>query len=253
MATYPGLSGGSLYPYKTGSTPPAPYGVIPAFTPLAEKLKTNYEGALAGELPQDVKDQISNYAAERGVASGMPGSQWAGYQGLRQLGLTSLNRMDEARNQLTPYLFRNIGLPPANQNNQSSTWNTGSITPPLAHQPSQPQAPQMPKGAPQGGGTTVGDILSKYGMSPLGVNNASPNTYNPFAATNGTGNAGNFSDAGGGPGLGGVPMFGTFQSPKQDWNYDTSDEAQLSNLADLGIADPSWANAGNDMEFAGGY
>lgn len=241
------------YPYKgSSSLLSGGYDLLPQFAPLAEKLKSNYSSALSGELPQDVKDQISNYAAERGVASGMPGSQWAGYQGLRQLGLTSLSRQDQAAKELTPYLFRDIGLPTRPPPGPSHNF-TGTITPPLARQGGSQQPPAGQRPMVPAGGTTVGDILSKYGMSPLGQNNLTPNTYNPFAATNGTGNAGNFSDAGGGPGLGGVPMFGTFQSPKQDWNYDTSDEAQLSNLADLGIADPSWANAGNDMEFAGGY
>lgn len=62
------------------------------YSGVANSLQT----ALKGELPQDVVNQIQQRAAEFGVASGLPGSQFAGYQGLRNLGLTSLDRIKDA-------------------------------------------------------------------------------------------------------------------------------------------------------------
>lgn len=45
---------------------------------------------LAGQLPQEVVNQIQDRAAQFGVTSGMPGSQFQGYQGLRKLGVDIL-------------------------------------------------------------------------------------------------------------------------------------------------------------------
>ncbi len=67
---------------------------------LTDQLVGNLKGALKGELPPDVVQQIQQNAAEFGVAGGVPGSQFAGYQGLKNLGLTSLNRMQGAESEL---------------------------------------------------------------------------------------------------------------------------------------------------------
>lgn len=65
-------------------------------TSLYSGVSKSLEGALRGELPQDVVNQIQQRAAEFGVSSGLPGSQFASYQGLRNLGLTSLDRIKDA-------------------------------------------------------------------------------------------------------------------------------------------------------------
>ncbi len=68
-------------------------GLPPA---LLKQTATSLSGALRGELPQDVQDLLRQQAAEYGVASGMPGSQFQSYRGLRNLGLTSLDRIKGA-------------------------------------------------------------------------------------------------------------------------------------------------------------
>lgn len=68
-------------------------GLPPA---LLKQTATSLSGALRGELPEDVQNLLRQQAAEYGVASGMGGSQFAGYAGLRNLGLTSLDRIKGA-------------------------------------------------------------------------------------------------------------------------------------------------------------
>lgn len=71
---------------------------------LAGQTQTSLDSSLRGELPQDVQNLIRQNAAQWGVATGMPGSQLAGYRGLRDLGLTSLNQINRAQGILAPML-----------------------------------------------------------------------------------------------------------------------------------------------------
>jgi len=68
-------------------------GLPPA---LLKQTAASLSGALRGELPEDVQNLLMQQAAEYGVASGMPGSQFQSYRGLRNLGLTSLDRIKGA-------------------------------------------------------------------------------------------------------------------------------------------------------------
>lgn len=74
-------------------------GLPPA---LLQQTATSLGGALRGELPEDVQNLLRQQAAEYGVASGMPGSQFQSYAGLRNLGLTSLDRIQGAERLLAP-------------------------------------------------------------------------------------------------------------------------------------------------------
>lgn len=71
-----------------------PSGQLPSY--ILNQFGSNIAGALRGELPEDVQNLLAQQAAEYGVGSGTGGSQFAGYRGLRNLGLTSLDRMKEA-------------------------------------------------------------------------------------------------------------------------------------------------------------
>lgn len=53
---------------------------------------------LAGEVPQDVQEQIQRFGAEQAVASGTGGSEFAGYRTARDFGLTSLNLVQQGMN-----------------------------------------------------------------------------------------------------------------------------------------------------------
>ncbi len=81
--------------YPAAIESPAPATVFPQYY-------TNVRANLAGELPPDVLDLLQTQAAQYGIASGLPGSQFSGYRGLRNLGLTSLQRMDVGAQQMAP-------------------------------------------------------------------------------------------------------------------------------------------------------
>lgn len=81
--------------YPAAIESPAPGTVFPQYY-------TNVRANLAGELPPDVLDLLQTQAAEYGISSGLPGSQFAGYRGLRNLGLTSLQRMDVGAQEMQP-------------------------------------------------------------------------------------------------------------------------------------------------------
>lgn len=89
-------SGPSAYWQQTGT----PGVTATPVTPLQK-----YQNiAMTGQLPEDVVQAIQQRAAEFGVATGMPGSELAGYGGLRQLGLTSLDVLgNAAKYDITPY------------------------------------------------------------------------------------------------------------------------------------------------------
>jgi hypothetical protein len=77
--------------------------------PLLDKVAANLGSAANGELPPDVVEQIRRHAAEFGVGAGLSGSEFAGNQGLKQLGLTSLARQDYATQASLPF-FSTPGL-----------------------------------------------------------------------------------------------------------------------------------------------
>src|SRR5262250_2932588 len=60
-------------------TIPTPAGTVPGAGrgEIASKFMSNVAEALRGELPADVRQMISQRAAELGVASGVPGSEFA--------------------------------------------------------------------------------------------------------------------------------------------------------------------------------
>lgn len=69
-------------------------GQLPSY--ILNQFGSNLAGALRGELPEDVQNMLAQQSAEYGVGSGTQGSQFQGYRGLRNLGLTSLDRMKDA-------------------------------------------------------------------------------------------------------------------------------------------------------------
>lgn len=168
------------------------------FTPYYQ----NIASGLAGQLPKDVTDQIMRGAAEYGVKVGMPGSQLAGYQGLRNLGLTSLDQQRWAANQFQPNVRSSLEfgnwldryniqrgeeerqrqLRLQEQHNQEAlqSWrNQGPFTPPIYSQggtPSVPRVPAAPRQPMNRGGLNTNQmlsgLLSKYGdygtSAPMG-------------------------------------------------------------------------------------
>lgn len=83
----------------------------PGTREIINKQTQNIQEGLRGELPADVQRAITDRAASRSFAGGFGGSQAAGNLELRDFGLTSLNRIDNAMNQANQTLmnFRNLG------------------------------------------------------------------------------------------------------------------------------------------------
>jgi hypothetical protein len=96
-------------PPATGGTPP------PA---LLDKTAANLTSAANGELPPDVIEQLRRHAAEFGLSAGLPGSEFAGYAGLKQLGLTSLARQDMATQATLPWFMTPQQVSAQTQQNQ---------------------------------------------------------------------------------------------------------------------------------------
>lgn len=213
---------------------------------LRAKTFSNLGGALRGELPQDVTDQIARSAAEFGVASGMPGSEFASYQGLRNLGLTSLSRMQHAEDLLTPHFFQQSPTyvnrtntvnptypmdPAFRGTNSAPLLNTGGGGRPMVNPETGVKTPDSK--------SIVGDFLQKYlpggnkgvstGMAPMG-SGTQPN-YSagiPFFGS-------------------GVRAAGATETPgyfagtqEQYGNRQGIDQYGLGELADQGIIDPAF-------------
>jgi hypothetical protein len=85
------------------------YAGIPNYTGMAAQSSANISDQLAGRLPTDVRNQIWQASAERGVASGNPASSSAGY--LKNLGLTSLNLTGAGETALTGAVARGTRAP----------------------------------------------------------------------------------------------------------------------------------------------
>jgi hypothetical protein len=84
---------------------------IPDAAALEEKSSANISDELAGKLPQDVLNLLAQQGAERGVATGAPGSPNANAAYLRALGLTSLGQQQTGQQNLTAAYARNPVAP----------------------------------------------------------------------------------------------------------------------------------------------
>ncbi len=201
-----------LYADAQGNLSPTPPADSNAA--LATQLRGNLSGALKGDLPPDVVQQIQQNAAEFGVSSGLSGSQFAGYQGLKNLGLTSLNRAQQAEQELVNPLLGyhplqilpNTALPPTSpQSNidwraSTSPVGTTGITGGGGNRtmPAPLQDPRAAWAQQTGQDQNVNGILaqlaSKYGNlgAQGGVGFASPMSGGGTLPTYGTGSSGDW-------------------------------------------------------------
>lgn len=89
MVPYAGLTS-DLNTLMTGEAR-APYEAnLPDYANLVAQRSANTGSMLRGEVPEDVRRQIINAGAERGIATGSPGSPNANAAWLQALGLTSI-------------------------------------------------------------------------------------------------------------------------------------------------------------------
>lgn len=69
--------------------------MLPGYAGLRDKTTSNISSMLRGELPSDVENLINRQAAERGVSTGTSGSGFSEAGAVRNLGLTSLNLIQQ--------------------------------------------------------------------------------------------------------------------------------------------------------------
>lgn len=86
-------------------------GRIPNDPALEAKSSQNIGQELGGQLPGDVITQLQQQAAERGIATGSPGSDNSNAAYLRALGLNSLSMQQQGQTDLSHALARNPGAP----------------------------------------------------------------------------------------------------------------------------------------------
>lgn len=73
--------------------------IAPGTQQVIQQQVANLQAGLRGELPEDVRNLIIDRSAAKSQFGGYSGSQAAKFGELRNLGLTSLQRMDTAMNQ----------------------------------------------------------------------------------------------------------------------------------------------------------
>lgn len=74
---------------------------LPGYASMVGQRSENTQSMLKGQLPQDVVNQITQRAAERGIGSGVSGSNNSNSALLSALGLSSLDLMGKGSQQLT--------------------------------------------------------------------------------------------------------------------------------------------------------
>jgi hypothetical protein len=79
-------------------------GAIPDYERISRQQGDIVRSQLAGELPEGVKRQLKDASAVYGVTSGTKGSQFAGFRGLRQLGIESLKYTEAGLSNADRYL-----------------------------------------------------------------------------------------------------------------------------------------------------
>jgi len=79
---------------------------LPGYQSMISKSSGNIGSLLSGTVPEDVVNQITQSAAERGIMTGSPGSPNANTALLRALGLTSLGLQSQGEGELTSAIGR---------------------------------------------------------------------------------------------------------------------------------------------------
>lgn len=79
---------------------------VPNYLGKVAQSGANIDSWLKGQVPQDVKDVLAQEAAQRGVALGVPGSQFSNYDYLRSVGQTSLDLQKQGETALTGAIAR---------------------------------------------------------------------------------------------------------------------------------------------------
>lgn len=219
--TYGGSPGAITVPASTAPTAVplamaaqnSVYNQLPQYGASLGNVGANIQSETAGQLPQDVVNQITQTAAERGISTGMPGSGSANASLEQALGLNSLALTETGQKNLegitpqlagntvanspslyaTPQLYEGASASALGLGNQNLSNNAALV----AAQQGQQQATaagqqQAYLNKTQPGGATI------VGGGSGGVAGTGPTT--PTGGTTGSGGAAGAGVAGGGSG-----------------------------------------------------
>lgn len=174
---------------------PSPFGDLSALYPnlsgANSQISSNIMNELTGQLSPSTINNIRNHAASFGVSSGMPGSDFSGYQGLANLGLTTEKLQGQG---LMDYLNAITGISktqtvdPALQTEiatQNSVWNAAPDPAAAAKEQQNLFDEYLKKTMSPAGGTVAGGGSSKpwwdNSGSPIylgpGTKQIGPNTW----------------------------------------------------------------------------
>lgn len=161
---------------------------LPGYAGAMGQAMGNVQQYLAGQVPADVINLLQQQAAERGIATGLPGSQNANAAYLRALGLTSLGLQQTGEQQLTNLMGavpRGTLMDPASllitpEQQQGWQWMANQ----MAAAPSPQEAAMANLAALQGGmrrGTVPGPTSVSFpgggAPTPSGYSAPAPRTY----------------------------------------------------------------------------
>lgn len=167
---------------------------IPNETGLESQSSTNIGNELSGTLSPDVINLITEQGAQRGVATGSPGSPNANAAYLQALGLTSLGQQEQGQTDLTAAENRNPAAPLADLSPFIGTTTTrplasGGET--FATGGGSPAAPAAAASAPDNSwwNNLFGDVTTQGGASwdPNAgnltsiIDPANPNVGDPYS------------------------------------------------------------------------
>lgn len=84
--------------------------VFPNFDRVSQLVGSNIESGLRGQLPESVTNQITDAANARAFSQGLGGSPFSGAGQARDLGLTSLSRIDRSIGDAQDFIRTSQGL-----------------------------------------------------------------------------------------------------------------------------------------------
>lgn len=191
----------------------AVYNQLPGYAASIGNIGANIQSETAGEVPEDVRRQLEQEAAERGIATGSPGSDNANASLLDQFGLTSLQLTNMGQGNLQDILPT---LPGA-----GIAANPGFYTTPQQQYEAGLQnsifqsAPDPAAAAKAGVNAVAGGFAAgrgSGGVSLPGFNSTAGNDWWNQPAAGGTAGGGSTNPGGGGSYIGGV-YYGPGQAP----------------------------------------
>jgi hypothetical protein len=169
---------------------------IPGGPALEAQSSANIQNELGGKLPADVINQLQQQAAERGVATGSPGSPNSNAAYLKALGLTSLDLTNMGQSALTTAEGRNPAAPIFDPSSQLITpYQTATLS--LQEQQMQnelalararlAQQGALSGGRGGGGGGQAEQTGIQYVQGPWASDRPNPPALlSPYATTTGT-------------------------------------------------------------------